>query len=257
MTLPNAIGPNATGPNSTGPDVADANVSGAPTQPVGTTKGGGFAVVNLLPPEIHEAAKFRRLQFALAGVGVGAVAVVGALTYQAHHSVAAAQTQLSQSQSQQTALQSQVTGLQSVRDVYAQVAAKQTMLTRAMGNEVRWSYYLTDLSLRVPSNVWLTNLSATETVPGTTGQAAPPSAAPASPLLVSGIGTVQFSGVAFSHDDVATWLDALAKEKGFTNVYFSSATKGAIGPRSVVNFVSQVTLSQAALSGRYLNAVEG
>jgi len=242
-------------PNTTGPNVADANVGNGPAQPVGTAKTGSLAVVNLLPPEIHEAAKFRRLQFALAGVGLAAVAVVGVLTYQAHHSVAAAKDELAQAQSQQTSLQSQVTGLQSVSQVYAQVAAKQAMLTRAMGNEVRWSYYLTDLSLRVPSNVWLTNITATEQATGGAGASAPGSLP--SPLVQAGIGTVQFSGVAFSHDDVATWLDALAKEKGFTQVYFSSATKGLIGSRPVVNFVSQATLSAAALSGRYLNAVEG
>ena len=237
----------------------EANVAAVPAQPVGTAKTGTLATVNLLPPEIFEAARFRKLQFGLAGVGLAAVAVVGALTYQAHHSVSAANDQLTQAQAQQTTLQTQLTGLQSVRDVYSQVAAKQTMLTHAMGSEIRWSTYLTDISLRVPSNVWLTNLTATETgasATPATGAAAPPGGN-ASPLVAGGIGTVQFSGVAFSHDDVATWLDALAKEKGFTNVYFTSSTKGAIGPRGVVNFVSQVTLSQSALSGRYVNAVEG
>ncbi|MDQ1683871.1 MAG: type pilus assembly protein PilN [Frankiaceae bacterium] len=240
----------------TQPNIADETA--APSQPVGTAKTGTLAVVNLLPPEIYEAARFRRLQLGLGCVGLAAVAVVGALTYQAHHSVAAAKERLTQAQTQETTLQSQLNGLQSVRDVYAQVAAKKAMLTNAMGNEVRWSTYLTDLSLRVPANVWLTNLSATESVPGATGTV-PAAGAPGapSPLLATGIGTVQFSGVAFSHDDVATWLDALAKEKGFTNVYFSSSTKGTIGARPVVNFVSQVTLSQAALSGRYLNASEG
>lgn len=241
----------------TQPNIADANVSGVPAQPVGTAKTGTLASVNLLPPEIFEAARFRKLQFGLAGVGLAAIAVVGALTYQAHHSVSAANDQLTQAQSAQTTLQTQLSGLQSVRDVYAQVAAKQTMLTHAMGNEIRWSTYLTDISLRVPSNVWLTNMTATET--GALATSAP-GAAPAggaSPLTAGGIGTVQFSGVAFSHDDVATWLDALAKEKGFTNVYFTSSTKGAIGPREVVNYVSQVTLSQAALSGRFVNAAEG
>lgn len=240
----------------TQPNITDGNVAAVPAQPVGTAKTGTLAVVNLLPPEIYEAAKFRRLQFALAGCGVAAVAVVGLMAYQAHHGVTEAQQQLTQAQNQQSSLQSQRTGLQSVQDVYNQVAAKNAMLTRAMGGEVRWSTYLSDISLRVPSNVWLTTMTATETgATGTaTGAATPTSAVP---VLQTGIGTVQFSGVAFSHDDVATWLDALAKEKGFTNVYFTSSTKGVIGTRPVVNFVSQVTLSQAALSGRFLNATEG
>jgi Tfp pilus assembly protein PilN len=209
--------------------------------------------VNLLPPEIHEAAKFRRLQLALGACGVAAVAVVGFLGYSAHHSVAAAKEALAQSQARQHSLQARLAGLQSVRDTYTQVAAKEAMLSQAMGNEIRWSYYLSDLSLRIPSNVWLTQITANESTTGAPTTAA----AAATSVMPAGIGTVQFSGIAFSHDDVATWLDALAKEKGFTNVYFSSSTKGLIGTRPVVNFASQVTLTSAALSGRYTNAQEG
>jgi len=206
--------------------------------------------VNLLPPEIREAARFRRFQLAMVGAGVAAVAIVGALTYSAHQGVTSAKNQLDSANAQHASLQSQLAGLQSVNDVYAQVAAKKAMLKQAMGPEIRWSYYLTDLSLKIPQNVWLTNVTASEAQAGAAG------AAPTSTVLPAGIGTVTLSGVAFSHDDVATWLDALAKEHGFTNVYFTNSTEAAIGPKSVVNFTSSVTLTQAALSGRY-TAVEG
>ena len=202
-----------------------------------------------MPPEIAEAARFRRFQIAMAAAGVGAIAIVGVLTYSAHQSVASAKTELATAQQQQTTLQSQLAGLQSVHDVYAQVAAKKAMLKQAMGPEIRWSYYLTDLSLKIPQNVWLTNLTANEQ-----SSAAP--AAGAAALTSAGVGTVTFAGVAFSHDDVATWLDALAKERGFTNAYFTNSTQATIGPKPVVNFSSSVTLTQAALSGRY-TAVEG
>src|SRR5438270_13910164 len=125
------------------------------------------------------------------------------------------------------------------------------MLTQAMGQEIRWSYYLTDLSLKVPDHVWLTNVTATETA-----GSASPTAAAATSIVPAGIGTVTFSGTAFSHDDVASWLDGLAKERGYTNAYFTNSTKAKIGERDVVNFSSSVTLTQAALSGRYSN-VEG
>src|SRR4051794_40892801 len=182
----------------------------------------------------------------MAGAGVAAVAVVGLLTFNAHHGVAQAKSDLQSAQSQQATLQSQLAGLQSVRDVYAQVDAKKAMLKQAMGSEVRWSNYLTDLSLKLPQNVWLTNVTATEQAAG----------ASAGALAPAGVGSVTFTGVAFSHDDVATWLDALAKERGFANAYFSNSTKAMIGPREVVDFTSSVTLTQAALSGRY-TAVEG
>lgn len=222
-----------------------------PTQATATTVA-RVPRVNLLPPEIREAAKFRRFQLAMAAAGVAAVAIVGALTYSAHQSVAHAKTDLASVQAQQTSLNGQLAGLQSVRDVYAQVAANKAMLKQAMGSEIRWSYYLTDLSLKVPQNVWLTGITASEQAPAAASASA---AAPAS-AVPAGVGTVTFTGTAFSHDDVATWLDALAKERGYTNAYFSNSTKSAIGPKEVVTFSSSVTLTQAALSGRY-TAVEG
>jgi Tfp pilus assembly protein PilN len=207
--------------------------------------------VNLLPPEILEAARFRRFQLAMVAAGVGAVAIVGALDYNAHKGVSSARADLASAQSTQSNLQNQKAGLQSVQDVYDQVAAKKAMLAQAMGSEIRWSYYLTDLSLKVPDHVWLTNVTATETVAGAGAAPAPAVAS----VLPAGIGTVSFSGTAFSHDDVATWLDALAKERGYSNAYFTNSTRAQIGPRDVVNFQSSVTLTSAALSGRY--KVEG
>ena len=199
--------------------------------------------VNLMPAEIAEAARFRRFQFAMGAAVLGAVAIVGALYVHDKSAVSAAQSQLTQAQQAHSAAQSQLSALHSVSDVYAQVAAKQAMVSQAMGDEVDWSTYLSDLSLRIPDNVWLLNLQITQ------------STAPAAPqpgtLTPTGIGTITFSGVAFSHDDVATWLDMLAKEKGFANAYFSNSTKALIGKKSVVNFSSSVDVTDAAKSGRF------
>jgi Tfp pilus assembly protein PilN len=201
--------------------------------------------VNLMPPEIAEAAKFRRFQLAMGGAVVAAVAVVAALYVSAHSGVGTAQGQLDQAKQQNVALQSQLAQLHSVQDVYGQVSARQAMLSQAMGDEIRWSTYLNDLSLRTPDHVWLTNISAVE---NSTGAVPPTTAGTAASTT---IGTVTFAGVAFSHDDVATWLEALAKEKGYANPYFTNATETPIGPRTVDNFTSSVDLSSAAKSGRY------
>ncbi len=207
----------------------------------GTVAAPSLPRVNLLPPEIAEAAKFRRLQFAMGGAVVAAAAVVGVLYLHQHSAVKAAEDDLVTAQQQQTALQAQLDSLASVQTVYDQVAAKKAMLAQAMGPEIRWSYYLGDLAMKVPDNVWLTNVSAQESG----GPAAPGAASTGS------IGTVKFSGVAYSHDDVATWLDVLAKERGFTNAYFSNSTENFIGPKKVANFQSSVDVTDAAKSGRY------
>jgi Tfp pilus assembly protein PilN len=213
-----------------------AAVVGAPVMPR----------VNLMPPEIAEAARFRRFQLAMGGAVVGAVAVVVALYMSAHGGVASAQKQVDDAKQQNAALNAQLVQLHSVQDVYAQVSSRQAMLSQAMGDEVRWSTYLSDLSLRVPDHVWLTSITATQTAAGTL-----PTTTTAGAVSSTAIGNVTFAGVAFSHDDVATWLEALAKEKGYANPYFTNSTEATIGPRTVDDFSSSVDLSPAAKSGRY------
>ena len=203
--------------------------------------------VNLMPTEIAEAAKFRRFQFAMGAAVVAAVAIVGVLYVNGKSGVSSAQHELDAANTAHAQAQSQLASLSNVAAIYAQVSAKKAMVAQAMGQEIDWSTYLSDLSLRIPDNVWLTNVTATETDTGLAGAAAPA----AGSLLATGIGSITFAGTAFSHDDVATWLDMLAKEKGFASAYFSNSTRGLIGSKRVVNYSSSVTLTDDAKSGRY------
>jgi Tfp pilus assembly protein PilN len=207
--------------------------------------------VNLMPPEIAEAARFRRLQFAMGGAVVAAVAIVGALYVNAHSGVKAAESDLESAKAESVSLNSQLASLQSVQDVYTQVAQRQAMLQQAMGGEVRWSYYLTDLSLKVPDDVWLTDLEAQQTDLGFSAGTAPVAAAPLGTVGTPTIATITYSGVAFAHDDVATWLDALAKEKGFVDPYFTNSTESFIGPKKTVKFTGPVGVTDEAKSNRY------
>lgn len=208
-------------------------------QPVGT---GLVALpkVNLLPPEIAESARFRKVQLGLAGGVLAAVGVVAMLYVGATGSLSEATTELEASQATGTQLQAETAKYSDVTAVYAQAAAAEAMLTQAMGEEVRYSQFLNDLSLTVPENVWVKNVTFAQA-------AAPPALGSTEP----GIGTVTFSGVGFKHDDVAVWLESLAKQKGYANPYFSSSTEALIGTRKTVNFSSTVTLTSDALSKRY------
>ena len=131
--------------------------------------------------------------------------------------------------------------------MYAQAAAAEAQLTLAMGQEVRYSQLLNDLSLSVPENVWVKNITFAQGDPAV----APVAAGTALPGVEPGIGTVTFSGVGFSHDDVATWLDSLATQKSYADPYFSNSTETLIGTKTAVDFNSTTTLTSAALSGRY------
>jgi Tfp pilus assembly protein PilN len=155
--------------------------------------------------------------------------------------VSSAQTSLNQAQSQTTSLQAEMAKYNNVTAVYGAAAAAQAQLTTAMGQEVRYSQLLHDLSLSVPSTVWLKSLTYTQTPPTAVGTAG-----------TAPVGTVTVAGVGFNHDDLALWLESLAGLKAYSNVYFSNATESLIGARKVVNFSSTADMTPAALSGRYL-----
>lgn len=205
--------------------------------------GSGLATlprVNLLPPEIEERRRFRRIQLGL-GAGVAATAGVVALLFvAATGSVNAANEELELANAENARLKAETATYADVQAVYAQAAAAEAMLTEAMGTEVRYSELMSNLSLSVPENVWLKSLVFTQA-----------EVAPAVGATEPGIGTVTVSGVGFSHEDVAVWLESLAGQEDYTNPYFSSSTESLIGPRTVVDFTSTATVTPAALSGEY------
>lgn len=203
--------------------------------------------VNLLPPEIAERAAFRKVQIGLGAAVLASLGVVGLLYNSASGSVSDAQASLDSVVAQHSSLQRQAAKYRNVTAVYAKAAAAQASLTSAMGDEVRYSQMLNDLSLTIPSNVWLKNVSFV----ATTATAA--TAAGGKP----GIGTLTATAVAFSHDDVAVWLESIAGLKTYSNPYFSSSTEALIGTRKVVNFTSTATVTPAALSGRFTKPIGG
>jgi Tfp pilus assembly protein PilN len=202
--------------------------------------------VDLLPPEIAEEAKFRTVRLAL-GLGVVAsVAIVGFLWYSAHSSVAGAQQELASAQGHQAALETQVAKYADVPAAYAQVTSAQAELTTAMGNEIRFSYVLNDLSLTIPSKVWVTNVSITQDVDGV--------APPVGSWGNAGVARLAVQGVGYHYPDVAAWLQMLGKGKYYTDPYFSDAHAGEpIDGHPNVGFTSDVIITPKAYSNRYTN----
>lgn len=198
--------------------------------------------VNLLPPEMGEQRRFRQIQLGLGAAVLAAFVVVGLLVLSAHHGVSQAQSRLDDTRTVATDLNAQRAKYSDVTAVYARAAAAQTMLSRAMGNEVRFSQLLNDLSLSVPENVWISSLNLS---------AVPVSGTAPVGSTANLIGSQTVSGVAFSHDDVAVWLESLAALKNYANPYFSSSTEAKLGTKTVVDFSSTAGITANALSHRY------
>jgi Tfp pilus assembly protein PilN len=206
--------------------------------------------VNLLPPEIEQERRFRRTQFGLGAAVVASLGVVAVLFLAASSQVSSAEGELADSKRETTKLEARTAEYSQVPLVYSQVEAARAQLELAMGKEIRWSFYLNDLSLKIPNNVWLTTMTVT---PNEAVAVAPaPVAGPATAYIQSGVGAVTFDGQAMKHNDVAAWLDSLGKQKGYTQPYFTESSKEKIGTREVVRFRSQVTVTEDALSKRYI-----
>src|SRR3954470_16410728 len=112
--------------------------------------------VNLLPPEIAESRRARKLQAGMGAAVALAVVAVGAGYVMAHQSASHAKSDLAKAQADTSALQAQVARYAGDQTLRTQLSAEQTMLSTAMAKEVQWSHYLNDLTLRIPDNVWVT-----------------------------------------------------------------------------------------------------
>jgi Tfp pilus assembly protein PilN len=208
--------------------------------------------VNLLPPEIAERNSLRRAQLAMVGTGLAAVAVVGVMYTQASAKVSSAQHAKTEAVAENARLTGQLGQLQNVRDTYAQVDVANRSIATAMQYDVHWSQYLQDVTLFIPENVWLNTLTVKVAPP----QSGPGSSSGGDAVLDPGLGTVTVTGTALSHDDVATWLESLSREKGFANPYFTSSTERVLGGRVVTDFGSTVNLTEKSLSNTYAKGLE-
>lgn len=196
--------------------------------------------VNLLPPEIAERRRFRRVQYGLGGAVLASLGVVGLVYLGAAANAKDAEAELRDVTAEGQAISAEQAEYAEVTAVYARAEAADVMLTQAMGEEVRFSGQLHRFAVSMPDKVWLENVSFVQTPPApTVGDVTP------------GIGTITLTGVAYEHDDVATWLESLAAHEGYATPYLTSSDDSITGERVTVDFVSTVVMTPDSLSRRY------
>lgn len=199
--------------------------------------------INLLPPEIRQRQRTRRQTAAVVAAGVVILAGIAALYFLQMLRLTGVRNDLEEQQAQNAALQAEINDLRRFDELQREVEASRQMLTGLMSNEILWSGILRDVSLIIPSDVWLSSINAqtTETTGGTTTG---PSAGPSTGL----VGNISFGGYSLDHRAVALWLARLEDVRGFANPWLSTAQKSQIGTTSVVQHTSSVDLSQKAVA---------
>ena len=208
--------------------------------------------INLLPPEFGQRRRARRMTSAFVLAGLVYVALLGVLWALGNGRLNGAKRELAEATSRVDAVQAQVATLREFSTLQGDVDRKERTLATVMAGDVHWSRVLTELSMVIPGDAWLTSMSATATPPGeeAPGGAAAP-ATPATPAPVPKLGTITFAAVTFDFPDVAIWIRRMSSDTILQAIWVPSATKGAIGDRGVVNFSSTGELSEDAASRRY------
>jgi Tfp pilus assembly protein PilN len=203
--------------------------------------------VDLLPREVLEQRKARRLTSVLVLGAVGWMLLLGGFWAYRNMELSRQQQRLEEAQAESRTLETQVAALQEFALLEKTVKDKQQTLTTVMAGDVAWSRLLIELSMIIPGEAWLTSFSGQATPPGQPATATQP--APGQPA--GRLGNLTFSGTTFDFPDVAKWITRLSELKSLQNVWVPSAAKTKIGAREVVNFSSTADLSQASASKRF------
>lgn len=205
--------------------------------------------VNLLPPEVLDARRFKSVQWRLALVVVLVAAIGAGAVVWSQSQVTVARQELAGTRARTGELQVQEARYADVPRTLAAVAAAKTARERALGRDVLWYRFLNDVALATPATVSLTTM----TVALNAGGGAQPTTG-ADPLAPAGIGTVTVSGTATTYPAVSAWMESIVGVTGLKGVTLQSATRTASSTSEAsppVTFTAQLVVTQDALSHRY------
>ena len=212
--------------------------------------------INLLPPEVLQRQRTRRQTIAAVVVGLIVLAAIGAFYFLQVAALNRVEDDIAAQEATNAQLQAQIADLQDVAALEQEIARTRDLLNTLLADRGLWSDVLRSISLVIPSEVWLEGLNGQVGTATTATGVEPPPTATSTTGFAPGrgiVGQISFSGQAFSHRDVATWLSRLEDVRGFVNPWLSSSTKtGGEDPNlsDVVTFNSSVDLSEQALARR-------
>ena len=136
----------------------------------------------------------------------------------------------------------------SVADINAKDAPRQTLrtehdarvnaLSSALTRRIAWDRILREISLVLPNDVWLRNMSATSPTPAS--GASPAATGPGLPPTLMTI-----EGSTYSHDAVARLITRLSVIPDLKNVWLTKSELGVIAGRSIVSLTILADVRQS------------
>ena len=195
--------------------------------------------VNLLPSDIKQGQATRRRVALIAMAGVVVIVLVIAFWVYQGMRLQGVQDDIQAQEQTNTQLQSDVNDLQKYEDLRVEAQQQQELLDAAFANEVSYSGLLVDVSKVIPSDTYLTALTATVDT----------TAVPDPASDTTFFGTLTFSGETLHFDSLSTWLTRLENVEGWVNPWTSNVTSDPAVAGAFI-FDTSVDLTQDALTQR-------
>jgi Tfp pilus assembly protein PilN len=190
--------------------------------------------VNLIPKEErrgeHAAMRTGPLAYIAVGVLVAALVGVTALVL-TDNEIAHRKDEVAQLRHEDAAAKARAQRLAAYTAFRALHDQRVSTVTSLADSRFDWERVMRELSLVLPGNVWLTNLSATAAPGVTVGGESSSGAASGASLRASAAGpALEISGCAAGQDAVAGFVTALQDIDGVTRVGVQSSALGETGP---------------------------
>ncbi len=198
--------------------------------------------VNLLPPEIKENQRWRRMTwFVLAG-GAVVFGLIFLFYLVQVGRLGGVNDDIEAQEATNAQLRQQIAELQRFEDLQVQAQAKEQLLAAAFQGEARFSGLLMDLSRVMPSDAALNSL--TLTVSARTGEEVE-----VDPTAAGFVGAITTAGEAEGFDTLSTWLTRLEQIEGWVNPWMNTISRrGEDG--TIYTFSSGVDLTAEVVTER-------
>ena len=192
--------------------------------------------VNLLPPDILQGQRYRRLTLTVLAAGALILALIIIFFLLQVGRLGSVNGDIEAKQKTNAQLQSQIDSLQKYDDLQVQAQQAQSQLDAAYAGEVSFSGMLMDLSRVIPSDAYLDTFTATITGP-------PASTTEGTTTTTPLIGTMTTGGQAIGFDSLSIWLTRLELVQGWVNPWMPTITANPTVPNAFT-FTTSVDLTQ-------------
>lgn len=175
--------------------------------------------VNLLPPDVLQAQRYRRLTSGVVLAGIALLVVIFGFYLLQSNELSGVQDDIEAQNATNASIQAGIAEKQKFADLQAEAQAQQQLLNTAFAGEVSFSALLMDFSRVIPSDAYVDSLA----MQADTAVAADPAAAEGAAAGL--IGTITGSGQAVSIDTLSVFLTRLEQVKGWVNPWMSTVSR--------------------------------